>query len=216
MTELILLGGGGHARSVLAALAQASIAVRGYLAPAPGPLSAHLAHLGDDDALTDFDPAQTQVVSGLGSAGSTRRRRELFERVSGTGFRFASVMHPRSFVDPAAQLGEGVHVLAGAVVNAGAIVGDDVIINSGAIVEHDAVIGSHSHITPGAVIAGAVRLGDGVHLGLGARVIQGIRIGSESIVGAGAVVIRDVEANSTVVGVPARLLSAQAQGEEHP
>lgn len=211
MTELILLGGGGHARSVLAALARQGATVRGYLAPAPGSLSAELAHLGDDDALEQMDPSRVRVVSGLGSAGSTDARRALYERVRSQGFDFASVIHPRAFVDPGARLGEGVQVLAGAVVNVGAVIADDVIVNSGAVVEHDAVIGAHSHVSPGAVIAGGVNVGEGVHLGLGARVIQGVRIGAESLVGAGAVVVRDVPARTVVVGVPARKVRSVGQ-----
>lgn len=211
MTELILLGSGGHARSVLAALSRQGAPVRGYLAPEPGRLSAHLAHLGDDDALERMDPAQVRVVNGLGSAGSTRARRALYERVRSLGFDFASVIHPHAFVDPGASLGEGVQVLAGAVVNVGAVIADDVIINSSAVVEHDTVIGAHSHVSPGAVIAGGVDVGEGVHLGLGARVIQGIRIGAESIVGAGAVVVRDVPVRTVVVGVPARKIRSAGQ-----
>ena len=47
-------------------------------------------------------------------------------------------------------------------------------------------------------------VGDGAMVGLGARVLPGVTIGAGATVGAGAVVIRDVEAGSTVVGVPAR------------
>lgn len=211
MAELILLGGGGHARSVLAALARQGALVRGYLAPAPGDLSRQLEHLGDDDALEQMDPVEVRVVNGLGSAGSTRARSALYERVTSRGFAFASVIHPHAFVDPGARLGEGVQVLAGAIVNVGAVIADDVIVNSGAVVEHDAVIGAHSHVSPGAVVAGGADVGEGVHLGLGARVIQGIRIGAESIVGAGAVVVRDVPARTVVVGVPARTLRSVGQ-----
>lgn len=211
MTELILLGGAGHARSVLAALMEQGIDVRGYLAPEEGTLSAQIARLGDDDALDGMDPARVRVINGLGSIGSTRARRALFERVSAQGFRFAAVRHSRAFVDPSVQLGEGAQVLAGAVVNAGAVLGANVIINSGAVVEHDAVIGAHTHVSPGAVLAGGVHLGEGVHIGLGARVIQGIRVDSASIVGAGAVVIRDVPACTVVVGMPARVLRSAGQ-----
>lgn len=209
MTELILLGGGGHAKSVLAALRALELAVRGYLAPHAGDLGTDCPYLGGDDVLGTLDPNEVLFVNGLGSTASTAARRDLYMRAAARGFRAAQIVHPRAFVDPGAQLSGGVQVLAGAFVNSGAVIGENALINSGAIVEHDVVVGAHVHVSPGAVVAGGVRIGEGAHVGLGARVIQGVTLGSGSVIGAGAVVIRDVPAGTVVVGVPARTIAAK-------
>ena len=52
----------------------------------------------------------------------------------------------------------------------------------------------------------APTIGDGVLIGAGATVLGDIHIGDGSIVGAGSVVTKSVPANSTVVGVPARVI----------
>ncbi|GAA2894229.1 acetyltransferase [Microbacterium esteraromaticum] len=212
MTELILLGGGGHARSVLAALREQGRTVLGHLAPQPGDLGDDCPHLGDDESMDAFDPGAVLFVNGLGSVASTDSRRALHERAVRRGFRAARVVHPRAFVDPGARLGDGVQVLAGAIVNVGAVVEEGALINTGAIIEHDVVVGAHSHVSPGAVIAGGVRIGDGAHVGLGARVIQGVSVGSGSLIGAGAVVIEDVPEGAVVVGVPARAIASEKKG----
>lgn len=212
MTDLILLGGGGHARSVLAALRAQGLTVRGHLAPQPGELGDDCPHLGGDDLLGTLDRDDVLFVNGLGSTASTAARRALYERAAAQGFRAAQVIHPRAVVDPGAQLGDGVQVLAGALVNVGAVVGENALINSGAIVEHDVTVGAHSHVSPGAVLAGGVRIAQGAHVGLGARVIQGVTVGSGSVIGAGAVVIEDVPAQSVVVGVPARTIGSGKRG----
>lgn len=209
MAELILLGGGGHARSVLAALRAEEVTVLGYLAPQEGDLGADCPYLGDDGVLATLDPDEVLFVNGLGSTSSTRARRDIYERAVARGFRAAQIVHPRGFVDPGAELHDGVQVLAGAFVNTGAVIGENVLINSGAIVEHDAVVGAHVHVSPGAVVAGGVRIGHGAHIGLGARVIQGVSLGSGSVVGAGAVVIADVPTGAVVVGVPARATGSE-------
>jgi serine O-acetyltransferase len=49
-------------------------------------------------------------------------------------------------------------------------------------------------------------IGDGAFIGVGARVLGGITVGDRSIVGANAVVTRDVPADTTAVGVPARVI----------
>ena len=45
-----------------------------------------------------------------------------------------------------------------------------------------------------------------VVIGAGAKVLGAIEIGANTRVGAGSVVVRDVEANSTVVGIPGRVV----------
>ena len=51
-------------------------------------------------------------------------------------------------------------------------------------------------------------LGNRVELGAGAQVLGGITIGDDVTVGAMSLVIHDVPSNSTVVGVPARVISS--------
>jgi serine O-acetyltransferase len=50
-------------------------------------------------------------------------------------------------------------------------------------------------------------VGDNVTLGAGAKILGGVRIGDNATVGANAVVVDSVEANCTVVGIPARRVS---------
>jgi maltose O-acetyltransferase len=51
-----------------------------------------------------------------------------------------------------------------------------------------------------------VSIGDGVWIGARTTVLPGVTIGSGAIVAAGSVVNRDVEADTMVAGVPARLV----------
>lgn len=51
-----------------------------------------------------------------------------------------------------------------------------------------------------------VDIGDHVFIGAGAIILPGVTIGDHAIIAAGAVVNKDVPANSTVGGVPAKVL----------
>lgn len=207
---LVLLGAGGHARSLLGLLAARGLRATGCIAPsAPGAgWPGDCPWLGDDAALDGLDPARVALVNGL---GSTALRRKVFEAARARGFSFPPVVHPSVIRAEDGALAEGVQVLAGAILQAGVTVGENALLNTGCIVDHECRIGAHAHLAPGVTLSGGVTIGSGVHVGTAAVVIQGICIGEGAIVGAGAVVTKDVATGVTVVGNPARPLPRRLQ-----
>ncbi len=105
-----------------------------------------------------------------------------------------------------AELGRGVAVLAGVIVNPGTLIEDNVCLNTRALVDHDCRVEAHAQVLPGAILTGSVRAGRRATIGAGAVVNPGLFVGEGAIVGAGAVVTRDVSARAVVVGNPARPL----------
>ena len=53
----------------------------------------------------------------------------------------------------------------------------------------------------------------GASIGAAAVILPGVRIGRNAVVGAGAVVTRDVEAGTTVMGIPARTKMTKDEGQ---
>lgn len=212
LRQIVILGGGGHARVLVSTLRRLQAAgsgefsPKGYTAPNADPdwPFPEIRHLGGDNTLADLDRTAIRLVNGVGSHRGTSSRTRLFAQAKTLGFSFASVLDPSALIDESVALGEGVQVLARAVLQYGCTVGDNVIINTGAIVDHDCRIGSNCHIAPGAVLSGSVSIGDGTHIGTGATIIQGVRIGRSVTVGAGAVVVDDLPDGVVAFGVPAR------------
>jgi UDP-perosamine 4-acetyltransferase len=206
---VIVIGAGGHAKVLLDALRATEATVVGITDSDPtkkGAAVLGVRILGTDDTLREFPPSAVMLVNGIGSTGPTTARRVLFEKFKRLGYRFATVIHPAASVSPSAQLGEGVQVMAGGIIQPDCNIGDDSIVNTGASVDHDCRIGAHVHVAPGATLSGAIAVGDNVHIGTASAIMHGVRIGAGSIIGAGAVVIEDVPPNVTVAGVPAREL----------
>lgn len=113
------------------------------------------------------------------------------------------LVHPFSCISPSAELGPGVVVMPGVVVNACARIGRGVILNTGCSIDHDCQIGSFVHVAPGAHLSGDVHVGDLAWIGVGASIREGIRIGARAFVAAGAAVINEVAEQRLVCGVPA-------------
>ncbi len=203
---VILLGAGGHAKVLLDILLEQNIEVLGITEKDGADLSSDVYGvpvIGNDSDVQQYPPDKVELINGIGSIGSTALRLKVYEKFKRQGYRFPQVIHPGAVVSRRVELGEGVQIMAGAVVNIGTRIRENSIINTNAAVDHDCDIGAHVHIAPGATLSGGVTVGDGSHIGTGASVVQGIEIGANVIVGAGAVVVNNIVAGKTVCGIPA-------------
>ncbi|MBS6457212.1 MAG: acetyltransferase [Firmicutes bacterium] len=208
--KLLLVGGGGHCRSVLdCVLRSGQYSAVGIVERAGTPKNDVLGVpvVGTDEDLPQlYAQGWDCAAVTLGSVGAPTHRRRLYELLKKLGFVLPVIADPSAVVSPFAKIAEGTFIAKEAVINAGAAIGACTIINTAAVVEHDCQVGAFCHISPGAALCGGVCVEEDSHVGAASVVIQGIHIGRNAIVGAGTAVIRDVPEQCTVVGVPGRIL----------
>ncbi|OGA18338.1 MAG: hypothetical protein A3H32_07920 [Betaproteobacteria bacterium RIFCSPLOWO2_02_FULL_63_19] len=155
-------------------------------------------------ALDAFRPAAGECyLLGPTSPARADLAREIERRFG--PLRYHTLIHPRAYVSPLAQLGQGVFVGANSVIGPGACLGDHVFVNRGVTIGHDTRIGSFSRIQPGANVGGLSRIGSRVTVAIGATLIDRIVVGDGAFIGAGAVATEDVPADVLVLGVPAEI-----------
>lgn len=106
--------------------------------------------------------------------------------------------------------------LTGADIHPGAVVGKNFFIDhaTGVVIGETAEIGDNVSIYQGVTLGGVATekkkrhptIGNNVVIGAGATILGPITIGDNVRVGAGSVVVKSVPPNSTVVGVPAKMV----------
>jgi len=204
LKKLLVVGAGGHARSVVdIALQTGDYELVGCIDSQPGDVLG-VPVIGSDD---DLDVLRSSGIKHIFIAvGHNHRRHALYNHALSLGFEPVNIISHQSVISPRANLGKGICVMAGAVVNVNTVIGDNCIINTRCSIDHDCRIGASSHIAPGVTLSGTVHVGDIVHIGTGASVIDGISIGSSTFIGSGAIVVKDLPANVLAYGVPARVI----------
>jgi len=107
-------------------------------------------------------------------------------------------------------------LITGIEIHPGAQIGNGLFIDHGmaTVIGETSEIGDNCTLYQGVTLGGTGKeqgkrhptLGNNVVVGVGAAVLGSITVGDSALIGAGSVVLRPVPANTTVVGVPARVV----------
>lgn len=206
MKPLILIGGGGHCKSVLEAAESAGFSILGVL-DIPEEVGKEILStkvIGTDDDIPAYVDKAEFVIT-VGFIKNPAIRIKLYNKIKEAGGNLATIVASTAYVSQYATLGEGTVVLHQAFVNAGAKVGNNVILNTATNIEHDAMIGDHCHISTGTMVNGECKVGERCFIGSQSVVANCITIGDDIIIGAGSCVRKSITEKGIYAGNPAVL-----------
>lgn len=208
MKPLILIGGGGHCKSVIEAAESIGREIMGILDLPEYIGSNCLGYkiIGNDDDIPKYVD-DCEFIITLGFIKNPMPRIRLHRLVEKSGGKFATIIASTAHVSKHAEIGDGSVILHHATVNAGAKIGHGCIINTAANIEHDVTVGDYCHVSTGVMINGDCKIGNSCFIGSGVVVVNGISIVNECIVGAGSLVSRNIEMSGTYIGTPIRRIS---------
>ncbi len=202
---LLILGFGGHARSVADVALAEGIAQLCFIDECARPDE----HFAGFEVLSNWPGELPDGWAVMPASGDNSKRQALCQWSTERGWPLATLVASTATIGFGTVLEAGCFVARHAHVGPMSHLGQGCIVNTGAIIEHDVVVGEYSHVSIGACVAGRGRVGRQCFLGAGSTVIDGLNIADGVTLGAGACATESLEVPGVYVGVPARLISGK-------
>lgn len=197
---LLVLGFGGHARSVIDVAISAGcrdfIIVESNARPDE--------KLGDTPINAELPGNLEQGWFAFSATGDNKLRQRQLGMFAQREWPVASVISPNATLGVGSRIESGCFVAHHAHIGPMARIGAGCIVNTACIIEHECVIGEFSHVSVNSTVAGRSRIGAFCMVGAGATVIDGIEVVNNTTIGAGAVVKGSITESGVYVGVPAK------------
>lgn len=203
--NLILLGGGGHCKSVIDVAESAGYNILGVL-DRPEEVGKQVLNykvIGTDDDIPYYVDKAEFIIT-VGQIKSSFIRRKVAERIEIAGGRLATIIAPDAYVSKYAIVGEGSIIMHRAFLGAEAKVGKNVIINTLTNLGHEVIVDDFCHLSTGVMVCGNVHIGKDVFIGSQSVVNQGVTIANNTIIGSLTCVNKSITESGTYVGSPAK------------
>jgi sugar O-acyltransferase (sialic acid O-acetyltransferase NeuD family) len=191
MKKILLIGGGGHCKSVIDVIEQEGRFEIAGIVDKPEFLESKVlgySIIGSDSDLKSLVKKYKYALVTVGQIKSPNLRKKLFNLADEVGFILPSIISPNAYVSQHASIGSGVVVMHDALINASTTIGDNCIVNSKALIEHDCRISEHCHISTNVTINGGVIVESGCFIGSGAITKELVTIDKNSFIKAGSLV----------------------------
>lgn len=208
MKNLIIIGAGGYAKSVLDSVDHMNFKMVGYIDDIKSIGTMHQGYPVLGNTLDCIENPQDYVY--FVAIGNNRKRQSWYLKLKESDLSLINVIDKSALVSTVSEIGEGTFIGKLAIINHGCSVGDNCVINTRALLEHGCQIKNHVNISTNATLNGDVICEDGCFVGSGTVVNGQLTINRWALVGSGAVVIKDVTENTTVVGVPAKEIDSKS------
>ena len=165
--KLICIGAGGHGCAVAESILMVGeYELLGFLDDSYPEQLRVFGHpiLGKISELSKFKIKAEHIFVAI---GNNQIRENHFLEALKQGFNIPTVIHPKAIVSPSAKLGQGIAVMAGAIIGTEAVIGNCAIININAAVDHHCVLEDFAHLGVGVSLAGGVKVGKSAWLQAG-------------------------------------------------
>lgn len=203
MKKLIIIGGGGHARSIYGLLKENKL-TKGLLGYSDFKKSnLPLKYLGNDQKILDlYKKNKVELILGIGINLSLRTK--VINKFK--NYNFLTLIDKKAIISDKSKVKKGCIIFPNASISSNVKINDFSVIHNSAVIEHDVDIGKNSYIGPAAVICGNAMIGKNVLIGANSTMIQDTFVADNCKLGAGSVLIKSCRLkNKILIGSPAKI-----------
>jgi len=171
--------------------------------------------LGRQENLTQI-VEEYKIDAGLITIGDNWSRSIVYNAIikQMPSFEFVNAIHPSVIIGKNVELGFGVVMMAGVIVNPLAKIGNFTFFATGCQIEHDCIIEEYASVSAGSVMGGYVTIGKFSAITLGVTILDRLKIGENSVIGSGSLVLKDIPDNVLAHGNPINKIRERAIGEK--
>lgn len=188
MNKVLLIGCGGHAKSVIDVVESSKNWQIGGLVGLEKEIGNKVLGyevLCSDNELNEMRKLFDFAFVSVGKIGDCTKRNIIFENLNFYNFQIPNLISRKAYISSHASLGQGSFVGHGVIVNSDVKIGANCIINSNALIEHDVEIGKNCHISTGVIINGGCKIGENSFIGSGTILRESLKIPQDSTISAG-------------------------------
>jgi sugar O-acyltransferase (sialic acid O-acetyltransferase NeuD family) len=192
MEEILLIGGGGHCKSVIDVIEQeGKFKIVGIIDKEELVGTKVLGYkiIGNDTDLPKLFENFKNAFICVGHIKNNETRIKLFNYLKEIGFNIPTIVSPLSYVSEHSHLEEGTVVMHDVTINANSTIGKNCIINTKALIEHDCTVKDNCHISTGAIINGGTTVNESCFIGSNSATKEYITIKENTFIKAGTLVV---------------------------
>jgi len=188
MKEILLIGGGGHCKSVVDVVEQENKYTIAGIIDKKELLGQEILGykvIGCDDDLEELYKNYKYAVVTVGQIRTNDVRVKLFNKLKNIGYILPTIISPLAYVSKHSSVKEGTVVMHQVLINTNVKIGKNCIINTKVLVEHDCIVKDNCHISTGAILNGGVVVKENTFFGSNSMAREYIEIKAKSIIGRG-------------------------------
>jgi sugar O-acyltransferase (sialic acid O-acetyltransferase NeuD family) len=171
--------------------------------------------LGRQDNLINIVD-EYKIDAGLITIGDNWSRSIVYNAIINQmpSFEFINAIHPSVIIGKNVELGFGIVMMAGVIVNPLSKIGNFTFFATGCQIEHDCIIQDYASVSAGSIMGGYVNIGKYSAITLGVTILDRLKIGENSVIGSGSLVLKDIPNNVLAHGNPINKVRARLVGEK--